>query len=80
MSYEDLLNTLRKHPFEPFRIHLTDGHTFEVHHPDLIWVGQRVCLVGHRARDTSEPVFDRYDQVSILHITRLEPIPEHASA
>jgi hypothetical protein len=76
MNPDDLLSLLRRKPFEPFRIHLTDGTVYEVRHPDLVWVGRRVCLIGWPAQDTAVPVFERYDQVSLLHITKLTPVEQ----
>jgi hypothetical protein len=39
MTAEELRDTLREQPFEPFRIVLTDGATYDIRHPDLLWVG-----------------------------------------
>ena len=35
MRPEDILELLRKHPFEPFRIHRSDGVAYDVRHPDM---------------------------------------------
>ena len=46
MPPEDLIAALEKRPFEPFRVHLTDGMTYEVRHPDLMMVGCRSVVIG----------------------------------
>jgi len=77
MNYQDLRNALHQEPFEPFRMILTDGTVYEVRHPELVWVGRRVCLVGSAAEDA--PVFDRFDTVALIHIVRLEPLRSQAT-
>jgi hypothetical protein len=37
-------------------------------------VGKRPVIIGLRVPET-DPYFDRYEVVSLLHIVRLEPIP-----
>jgi len=51
MRPEDILEMLRKHPFEPFRIHLSDGVAFDVRHQDMAIV-----------QPTTSPLFSRGDQ------------------
>src|SRR5689334_4533968 len=41
MTQEELHEAARHQPFEPFRLILTTGATFDIHHPDLIMVGRR---------------------------------------
>ena len=42
----DIHEAARRKPFEPFRITLTTGETYDVRHPDLIMVGRRAAIVG----------------------------------
>jgi len=46
MRPEDILELLRKHPFEPFRIHLSDGVAYDVRHPDMAIVQRSKVIVG----------------------------------
>ncbi len=78
MRPDELLEELRKRPFEPFRIHLTDGTVYQIPHPELVMVGRGKVLIGTPAQGESG-VFDRYDVVSLLHIVRLEPIQPPAT-
>ena len=41
----------------------------------MIMVGTRTVIIGFRVAE-SDPNFDRYEVVSLVHIVRLEPIPE----
>ena len=74
MRPEDFQEGLRKKPFQPFRIHLSDGTRYDLRHPELVMVGRSIALVGEPAADTEVPIFDRYETISLIHITRLEPI------
>lgn len=76
MAPQDLESELKKEPFQPFRIVTTGGKTYDVTEKDrpLLWVGKRVVLIGLRVPET-DPYFDRYEVVSLVHIVRLEPIP-----
>ena len=74
MRPQDFEESLRRRPFVPFRIHLSDGTTYDIRHPELVMVGKSIALVGARASDTPGTIFERYDIISLIHITRLEPI------
>ena len=74
MRPEDFRDQLRKQPFQPFRLTLTDGRTYEVRHPELAMVGRTTVIIGLARPDEPEPVFDRQVTVSLLHIMQIEPI------
>jgi hypothetical protein len=74
MRPEDLLSHVRRRPFQPFRLTLTDGRTYEIHHPELAMVGRSSVIIGLARPDEPEPVFDRQVTVSLLHIMQIEPI------
>jgi hypothetical protein len=81
MSPQDLEAELRKRPFQPFRIVTTTGKSYDITERDLpmILVGKRTVIIGFRLQE-SDPNFDRYEVVSLMHIVRLEPIPRLVSA
>ncbi len=74
MPPEDLWERLHRQPFEPFRIHLTEGTTYEVRHPELILVGRRSVVVGISNVEQRPPLYDRYTTLALVHIVRLEPL------
>jgi hypothetical protein len=74
MGPADLLQALRKRPFEPFRIQVSDGATFDVRHPELVMVGLRAVLIGIPASKESQPVYEHVDTVSLGHVVKLLPI------
>jgi hypothetical protein len=82
MRPDDLQDYLHKRPFQPFRVTLTDGRTYEVHHPELAMVGRSTVAIGlPRASDPRPvPAFDHLVTVSLLHIMQIEPIVPAATS
>lgn len=70
---EDLREHLDKRPFEPFRIFMTDGKTYDITHPELCLVSRTTFLVG-RPLSTRPGVANGVDHCALVHITRLEPL------
>ena len=73
MRPEDIREFLQRRPFQPFRITLTDGRSYEIRHPELAMVGRSVLIIGWPAPGDSSPIFDRFVWVSLLHIMQVEP-------
>jgi hypothetical protein len=75
MRIQEILALIRARPFVPFRIHLLDGRTYEVLHPELVMPGARSILVGFNA-NPALPYFDagRHEILSLLAISSLEPV------
>ena len=74
MRPEDLREFIRRQPFQPFRITLTDGRTYEVLHPDLAMVGRSAVAVGLPGVGDPAGIYDRLVTTSLLHIMQVEPI------
>jgi hypothetical protein len=81
MQPQDLECELRKKPFQPFRIVTTTGKAYDVTERDLpmIMVGKRTVIIGFRVVET-DVNFDRYEVVALVHIVRLEPLPQTRAA
>jgi hypothetical protein len=74
MAPEELLTALHERPFQPFRIHLTDGRTLDVRRPEMVLAGRRSAVIGLPAPGADELLYDRRVTVDLLHIVSLEPI------
>ena len=74
MRHEHLREFLRKEPFRPFRVTLTDGRTYDIRHPELVALGRSSLFIGFPARDDPEPVYDNYVVVSLLHVMQVQPV------
>lgn len=80
MAPKDLDDELKRDPFQPFRIVTTTGKTYDVtlKNRSMFWVGNRTVHIGLTVAE-GDPYFDRVEVVSLVHIVRLEPIPESIS-
>lgn len=65
---------IRRRPFEPIRVCLVDGSTYEIRHPDSIAIGHSTVTIAGTVAHLPKPVGDRDVIVSLLHISRLEPL------
>jgi len=68
---DELIETLAERPSLPVRLHMSNGRTHEIRHPETAIVGQDVVALGV-ANDGSP--FPRIRLVSIAHINELETI------
>jgi len=73
MPPEDLQKKLRRQPFQPFRMYLSDGAAYDVTHPELVLLGRRSLVLG-LARSPDETLYERTVDVDLLHLVRMEPL------
>ncbi len=74
MTQQDLLDAARRQPFEPFRVILTTGSTYDIPHPELIMVGRRAAIIGF-SNEPGGTAFDRTIKVDLLHVVGIEEFP-----
>jgi hypothetical protein len=74
MRPEELAVLLRRRPFVPIRIHITDGMTYDIRHPENVMVLRARVDIGVGG-DPVTGVIDRVDFVSLLHVVRVEDLP-----
>ena len=72
MEREKLHALLRQRPFQPFRVHLKDGRTFEVHFPEINLLGQTYINIGIPAPEDPTNYYDRMVIVPLSLISHLE--------
>ena len=77
MRAPDVLEHLHAQPFEPFKLCLSDGTTFEIRHPDLCMVARSSVYVGIPDPDLRGAAL-RVVHCALGHITRIEPIDGEA--
>ena len=73
MSPEALRQELRRQPFVPLRVYLTDGKVYEVRHPEMVLLSQREAYIGKESTPGSGIAVE-CDLVSLLHVVRVEPV------
>ena len=74
MAPEELATALRRQPFVPFRITLTEGSNYDIRHPELCMAGRHSAVIGITAPDDPDRLFERSVTVDLIHIVRLETI------
>lgn len=65
MNEDELKQVIRSQPFEPVRLHLSNGAAFEVRHPDAIAIARRTSGIV---------VGSGIQVISNRHITHVEPL------
>lgn len=72
MDARHLHEAVRTQPFQPFTIHLSNGRSYEVKHPEQIIITPRVCYVGVGGH--GEGIYQDVAVLSNIHINAVEPI------
>ncbi len=69
MTFEQLQKMHRARPFRPFDIHLADGRTLPVEHPEMLAVPPPGRTIGVGCADGTIEIVD------LLLVTSLQPHP-----
>jgi hypothetical protein len=78
---DEVRNLLRKHPFEPFRIHLQDGRVYDIKYPRLNLVTDFTFVIGVPHPTHPDPLIgEGFIYVDWSLITRLESVGSSTSA
>jgi hypothetical protein len=75
ISAKDIHDLQVAAPFRPFKLHLSDGRTVSIDHPEQLLVYRNSVVVAQRDKDGELP--ERGERFSILHITSLEGVETH---
>ena len=70
MVAQDLYEVLRAQPFKPFRIHLADGRSREVRHPDEVLVLRTRVILPLDRRHGEVP--EGTEHISMAHVVSIE--------
>jgi hypothetical protein len=70
MRPDNLRALLRRRPFKPLRLHLTDGSVFDLTHPDMAIVTRSVVDIMLPLESSGE----RVAVVALIHIVWVEVI------
>jgi len=77
---EKLRDELRRQPFVPLRIHLTDGKIYDIRHPEMAMVTSREVYIGREETAPGSGVARECNLVSLLHVVRVEQAPFASTA
>jgi hypothetical protein len=76
---EDVRDLLRKQPFQPFRMHMSNGQSYDVVHPELAVVTRGTIVVAKPFPGAPDAIGEGFHLVSVLHINNIEILPVAAS-
>ena len=77
MVVQDFKRLLANRPFEPFRLIMSSGKSYEVRHPEMAFMSRSTMYVGV---DAEENIPATYEMCSLLHVATVEPIQDPQSA
>lgn len=72
MTLQTFRDLMAQRPFQPFRLVMSSGQTYEVRHPEMAWLTRTSILVGTDIADDGIPA--EFKICSLLHVTAVEPI------
>jgi len=72
MNPDELKAILRRQPFIPFRLHVSDGASYDIRHPEMVLLTRRAAYIGVPAEDL---IPEKAVIVSLIHVSRLEELP-----
>ena len=72
MTAEKLIEILEERPFRPLRLHLADGQTREIRHPEMAIVSETLIAIGVPGAEGSK-VAMRMTFCSVPNIVEVEP-------
>ena len=64
MNEETIREWLRRRPFEPFELHLSNGERYEVRHPELVALARTRMAIA-------DPAADRIAHVALVHVNSI---------
>lgn len=73
-THDDVQSRLRSRPFAPVRIVTTTGESYDIYHPDLVFVARRFLIVGTPSADLPN-VADAVTRIALVHVTELRDLP-----
>lgn len=79
MTADAVFARLRRRPFVPFRLILSSETTYDVLHPEMLFVsksGITVAIYDKNQRPSPEEIPVRESLISYLHIAATEDLPQ----
>jgi hypothetical protein len=72
MTLQTFRDLLSQRPFKPFRLTMSNGHSYDVRLPELAFLTRTSLVVGTDVPDDGIPV--EFKTCSLLHIVTVEPL------
>jgi len=78
MEHDELHRLLRQRPFQPFRVVLKDGRTFDIRYPEMNLLARSYIKIGIPETAGPDPLCDYTEYVPLSQIARVDPPPATA--
>ena len=63
---------LKTQPFRPIRVHISDGSSYDIRHPEMAYVTTTQVMIALKMSTENLP--DKVIFCDPVHITRIEPL------
>lgn len=77
MTLQTFRDLLKQQPFQPFRIVMSSGQSYDVRHPEAAFLTQTNVVIGTEIADDGIP--DEFKICSLLHISAVQPLLKSAN-
>lgn len=74
MTAYEIKTLMRTRPFQGMRIYISDGESYEVRHPDMVFVTSAIVQIGLEPLDRGDIPAGGSVYVDPVHITRIVPL------
>jgi hypothetical protein len=72
MTLQTLRDLMKARPFQPFRVVMSSGESYEVRHPETAFLSRTILFVGIDIPDDGVPA--HFKMCSLLHFASIEPL------
>ena len=76
MTVQTFREMLARRPFQPVKVTLSSGQSYEFKHPEMAMLTRTSLLVGVEIADDGVPA--EFKILSLLHVTAVEPATQAA--
>ena len=77
MTVQTFREMLARRPFQPVKLTLSSGQSYEIRHPEMAMLTRTSLLMGTDVADDGVPA--EFKIISLLHVTAVEPITSQAA-
>ena len=77
MTLQTFREMLSRRPFQPVRLTLSSGQSYEIRHPEMAMLTRTSLLVGTDVAEDGVPA--EFKIISLLHVTAIEPLTPQAA-
>jgi hypothetical protein len=77
MTVQALREMLARRPFQPVKLTLSSGQSFEIRHPEMAFLTRTSILIGTDFAEDGVPA--EFKIISLLHVASMEPMPSQAA-